>query len=62
MLNITETVSCLVIRTAQHIGNKLVHLSEKFRQNHLVTFYSTKNCNFLINTSSMKQPDLYYFI
>ena len=47
MLNLTKTVSCLVIRTAQQIDIKLMHPFEKFRQNVLVKFYFMNDFNFL---------------
>ena len=41
MLDFAKTVRSLEIRTAQQIEAKLMHLTEKFRQNLLVEFYST---------------------
>ena len=46
MLNFTKTVG-LVIRTAQQIDIKLMHLCENFRRNLLVKSYFMKNFNFL---------------
>ena len=53
MLNFTKTVSCLGVETAQQIDAKLMHPSEKFRQNLLVKFYSMKDFSFL--THKLKQ-------
>ena len=47
MLNVTKTVSCLVIGTAQQIDTKLMYPFERFRQNLLVKFYSIKDFSFL---------------
>ena len=47
MLNFTETVSCLVIGTAQQIDTKLMHYFDKFCQNLFVKFYFMKDVNFL---------------
>ena len=49
MINITKTVSCFVIRTAQQINNNMMHPSEKFRHNLLVKFYFIKDFIFLIH-------------
>ena len=38
MLNLTKAVSRLVMRTSQQIDTKLMHSSEKFGKNILVTF------------------------
>ena len=43
MLNLTKTVNCSVIGTAQQIGTKLMHRFQKFRKNLLVKFYSMKD-------------------
>ena len=53
MLNFTKTVNCLIIRTAQQIDTKLMHLCENFRQTLLVKFYFMKNFNYL--THKLKQ-------
>ena len=53
MLNLTKTVSCSVIGTAQQIDTKLIHRFEKFRKNLLIKFYSMKDFIFL--THDMKQ-------
>ena len=53
MPNFTKTVGCLVIRTAQQIDTKLMHLCENFRQNLLVKSYFKKDFNFL--THELKQ-------
>ena len=46
MFHFTKTVSCVVIRTAQQIDTKPMHLCENFRQNLLVKFYFIKDFNF----------------
>ena len=53
MLNLTKTVSCLVIRTAKLIDTKLMH-PEKFHKNLLVKFYVMKDSNFLIDELKQK--------
>ena len=47
MLNVTKTVSCFVIKIARQTDSKLMHPSEKFRQNPLVKSYFIKDFNFL---------------
>ena len=51
MLTFTKTVSRLLIRTAQQIDIKLMHPSEKFRQNLFVNIYFIKDFDFLIHKS-----------
>ena len=53
MLNLTKTVSCSVIGTAQQIYTKLMHRFEKFRKDLLVKFYSMRDFIFL--THELKQ-------
>ena len=56
MLNFTKNVSCLVIRTAQQIDTKLMHLHESLGDNVLVKSYLIKGFNFLRH--DLKQKSL----
>ena len=49
MLNFMKTVSRLVLRNVQQIDVKLMHPSEKFRQNLLVKIYFMKDFEFMIH-------------
>ena len=49
MLNFTKTESSLVEKTAQQFDTKLMHPSEKFRQNLLVKFQFKRGFDFLIH-------------
>ena len=62
MLNFTETVSCLALRTAQQIDIKLMHPCEKFRQNLLVKFHFMKDFDFLVHELKQRKNFILGFI